>query len=188
MRLPCSDQTINLPPMSEEHISAEIPPQIVRDVAGADPTLGDYRSRFPEAQPELDETISELLEESDELAARFAQGLTAALWAMYSEHLGQELPLIEQESIGRFLPVSRKLLEGLFANRDDEEFDPEWLADLPKGAQPHVMGFLIGALRAARFNLEKESIFETAVLLFAIAGALEGAATKIRKTDTDDPD
>jgi hypothetical protein len=172
--------------MKVEQRSAEISPQVVRDVAGAKSKIGDFRSRFSQAQPELDQAIEELLDDGSDLGVSFARGLSSALWAMYCEHLGREIPMIEQGSLQRFLPVARQLLERLYADHEGEDFDPEWLAELPRGAQPHLMGFLLGALRAARFNLSSEVIFETAVLLFAIAGALEGAAAMLENSTSSD--
>ena len=58
----------------------------------------------------------------------------------------------------------------------------EWLIDLPRGPQPHVMGFLIGALRAARFRLTGVEILQAVCALLTVAGALEGAAHQNRLT------
>jgi hypothetical protein len=164
----------------------EISPQIVRDIAQSRAIGDDFRERFPDAQPEISSFIEEQLEDSSPTGIAFVQGVAAALWAMYELHLDDDVPFITEESLGKFYPVAQQLLDGLLARHHDmgdegEEFDAEWLAELPRGAQPHVMGFLLGALRAARFNLSGDEIYRAAALLFSVAGSLEGAATAMRE-------
>lgn len=165
----------------------EIPPSVVREIAQSRPEAGDHRSRFREEQPWLSATLYDRLGGEGELAAELAHSLGAALWAMYDRGLEAQgfdrLEVIEAARLDTFLPIARELLERLGRGRpgdSEKRFDPEWLADLPRGAQPHVMGFLIGALRAARLRLPPEEILEAAAILFALAGALESAALETR--------
>lgn len=155
----------------------EIPPSIVREIAQSRPEDGDFRERFRVEQPDVVELIAEQLgvEDDDEetIAAEFAHRVAAALWAMYVRAIDAGLPRLQREQVQTFVPIARELLGRLTHAHEDEVFDAERLAELPRGAQPHVMGFLIGALRASRLRMTGAEIFDTAALLFAIAGALE---------------
>lgn len=162
----------------------QISPQVVRDVAQSAAGPGDFRERFSVEQPALDELIEEQLEPEGEVTIALARRLAAALWAMYVKTVDTPLAPLSEQKLGPFLPVARSLLDKVTAQHPGEDFDPEWLVELPRGAQPHLLGFLIGALRAARLNLPRESIHEAAVVLFAVAGALEGAAA-LAATDSD---
>jgi hypothetical protein len=175
----------------------EIPPGVVRAIARSRPEDGDHRARFRDEQPWLSSTLYDRLGGEGELGAELGHSLGAALWAMYDQALESwgfdRLEAIEASRLDTFLPIARELLSRLGRERSAEgatgepSFDPEWLADLPRGAQPHVMGFLIGALRAARLRLTPEEIVEAAAILFALAGALESAAMKTRpEGDGDD--
>jgi hypothetical protein len=160
----------------------EIPPNVVREVARARPEAGDVRERFRREQPWLSAAVVERMGGRGELAAELAHSLGAALWSMYDRSLealrGTHLEVIEAGRVETFLPVASELLARLGEGRPGEEFDAEWLAELPRGAQPHLMGFLIGALRAARLRLSGAEILGAATALFALAGALEAAASK----------
>lgn len=159
--------------------AAEIPPRIVREIAQSRPEEGDFRERFRVEQPDVVELIADQLgvddDDEETLAAEFAHRVAAALWAMYVRAFDRPLPQLQREQILTFVPIARELLGSLTRTHADEIFDAERLAELPRGAQPHVMGFLIGALRASRLRMTGTEIFDTAALLFAIAGALESA-------------
>ena len=152
-----------------------IPPSIVRTIAQSRPEDGDFRERFAAEQPEVVDLIAEELGGEEALAAEFAQRVAAALWAMYSEAFGEKIPPLDRDRVVAFVPIARELLGTLTADHQDEVFDAERLTRLPRGAQPHVMGFLIGALRASRLRMTGPEIFDAAAVLFAIAGALEAA-------------
>lgn len=152
-----------------------IPPLIVREIAQSVPKPGDFREQFLNEQSEACEFIDDQLGES-EISCEFAHRIAAALWAMYVRTTGESLPLLEQKHMYTLKPIASSLLEKLNQAHPNETFDAEWLIELPKGDQPHIMGFLVGALRAARFRLSGEEIFETAATLFALVGALESAA------------
>ncbi len=159
----------------QDHQAPEIPPKIVRDIAQARPEAGDFRERFAVDQPEVTEFITDQL--GEEVAAEFAHRVAAALWAMYLAALDRPLQRIYEDQLSFFVPIVRELLETVTQAHPGEDFDAEWLAALPKGSQPHLMGFLIGALRASRFRMSGLEILEAATVLFAVAGALESAAS-----------
>ncbi len=160
----------------------EIPPAIVRDIAQARPEPGGFRERFPEEQPELDEFIEDVLEAEGEVAVEFCRRLAAALWAMYDEAFDEPLSSVSRARLEVFFPIARRIVGSFEAHHPNEPFDPEWLIEMPRGAQPHVIGFLIGALRAARFDIEAQAIFEITIVLLAVAGGLEETAITPTRT------
>lgn len=164
----------------------EIPAVIVREVAQSRPEPGDFRERFPRDQADVATHIEARLDELDEAAAEFAVRLAAALWAIYERALGgREVPRLDSRQVEALEPVARELLDDLARSQsgsDREEFDAEWLTELRRGPQPHVVGFLVGALRASRLRFSGEVIFEVAVVLLAVAGVLEAAAGRVRQT------
>jgi hypothetical protein len=164
----------------------EIPAAIVREVAQSRPEAGDFRDLFPRQQADVAEHIETRLEHLDPAAAELAVRLAAALWAIYRRALaGVEIPVLDSRQVGALEPVARELLDDLARRQAPVEgaaFDPEWLVGLRRGPQPHVVGFLVGALRASRLRFPGEVIFEVAVVLLAVAGTLEAAAARARQT------
>lgn len=158
----------------------EIPASVVRAVAQLPPSPGDFRSRFPQRQPAAARYVAERLSDRGEVAVEFAGRVAAGLWAIYERALGAELPVLRRETIEAIEAPARSLVEKLRVGRGGAPFDPEWLVELPREPQPHVMGFLVGALRASRLRLEGDQVLEVAVVLLALAGALEGASARRR--------
>jgi hypothetical protein len=161
----------------------QISPTTVREIAQARPVAGDFREQFPQRQPQMAAFLEEQLGEEKEVAVEFGGRLAAALWTIYERTAQQPLPPVSSELLERFLPAARGLLDRVGTSRGDEPFDPEWLAELPRGNQPHVMGFVIGALRAARLRIDGADIKETAIILLAMAGALETTAAALLPSD-----
>ncbi len=164
----------------------EIPASIVRQVAQSPPEPGDFRERFPREQKDLAMYVSIRLDELDAAAADFAVRLAAALWEIYQRAGDRRLPALDSKQVEALEPVARELLDDLARSRAEspgQEFDPEWLMHLRRGPQPHVMGFLIGALRASRLGLDGDVIYEVAVVLLAVAGVLEAAAARARQRE-----
>jgi len=161
-----------------------IPASVVREIAQSIPKPGDFRERFPTDQPDLAEYLEMRLDELDDVAAEFAGRVGAALCAIYERASAQRtFPILDSKQVEALEPVSRELLDDLAKKRASspgEEFDAEWLIELRQGPQPHVMGFLIGALRASRLRFGGEVIYEVAVVLLAVAGVLEAAAARMR--------
>jgi len=174
--------------MAEVPQVREIPASIVREIAQAQPSKRDFRQQFPLQQEDLATYVRSRLEDLDSGAAEFAGRMAAALWAMYERAApGPKLPQLDSREVGALEPVARQLLDDLARGQAEvagQEFDPEWLIQLRQGPQPHVMGFLIGALRALRLGLSGDVIYEVAVVLLALSGVLEAAAAR-RRAETE---
>jgi hypothetical protein len=172
--------------MSDVPLVQQIPASVVRQIAQSPPEPGDFRERFPLEQEDLDTYVTIRLDELDPVAAEFAGRVAAALWAIYERAGNVQLPKLDSKQVEALEPVARKLLDELARRKDESQtqtFDPEWLIELRFGPQPHVMGFLIGALRASRLGFDGQVIFEVAVVLLAVAGVLEAAAARFRSIE-----
>ena len=161
---------------------AEIPAAVVRGVAQQAPRPGDFRARFPHEQPAMARHLDRALAASSEVAREFAERLAAGLWAIYERALDAESLQVRDRDIEAVEIAARRLVGSLRARHPAEPFDPEWLVELPREPQPHVVGFLVGALRASRLRLTGDEVFETAVALLALAGALEQASRQRRRS------
>lgn len=165
-----------------------IPASVVREIAQSIPSEGDFRERFPREQADLAMYLELRLEDLDDVAAEFAGRIGAALCAIYERaNSNTSLPPLDSKQVEALEPVARELLDDLAkksASSPHEEFDAEWLIELRQGPQPHVMGFLLGALRASRLRFSGEVIYEVAVVMLAVAGVLEAAAARMRSVGT----
>jgi hypothetical protein len=167
-----------LPPPKKAPVAQvlEIPASVVRSVVQERPGGGDFRSRFPGEQPAVARYVAEALRGEREVVVEFAGRLAAGLWAIYERATGGSLPAVGRDGLGAVEPAARDLVERLHSRHGNGLFDPEWLVELPREPQPHVMGFLIGALRAARLRLDGAEVLRVSAVVLAVAGALEAVS------------
>jgi len=164
-----------------------IPASIVRAVAQLPPQDGDFRQIFPEKQPHVAAHLVSKLEAHGEVATEISERVAAALWEIYERALNDDLPLVSTETLEGIRPAAGELISHFVKQKGGlEQFDAEWLIDLPRGPQPNVMGFVIGALRATRLRLTGEQILAAAVVLVTISGAFEAAAYRQRQGETEE--
>jgi len=171
----------------EEQVAqvVEISAAVVRAVAQLPPSPGDFRTRFPQRQPAAARFVAEQLSDQGDVAVEFSERLAAGVWAIYERAVGAELPVLRREALEALEPAARLLVQGVKERHGDEPFDPEWLVELPREPQPHVMGFIIGALRASRLRLDGTQVLAIAGAVLALAGALEAASWRRRNGATE---